>query len=209
MDWIDRGLCVGQDPARWDVENLPEGREDEAAADLCADCPVMVACAKDAQRMVDNSHAYNRIVAEWNEIHADDPGFVRREEEPPFASYQVGVVRAGVAMMDLTCVEKLSAICGQRKTVDTLCSGCGRGLWRPSTPPEERPEGSVKYHARGMCWSCGYVATGAPDRTAVLHEVMALRREGLSSTEIGKKLGISRRVVLRRAARAKELGIGA
>ena len=207
MEWIDRGLCVGDDPTRWDVENLPEGREDEAAADLCAACPVMVACAKDALRMVDNSHAYNRVVAQWNDLNAEEPGFTPREEEPSFASYQEGVVRAGVAMIDTTCVEKLSAICGERKPVEMLCEGCGRALWRPGTPPEQRPEGSVKYHCRGKCWRCGHRPRKSPRAEVPIESVAELHNAGLSNSIIAMTFGVHKSTIASRMSAARKAGL--
>ncbi|RJO79333.1 WhiB family transcriptional regulator [Nocardia panacis] len=77
--WRDRAACAGQDPRRWDVENLPADDPDGAAARLCANCRVQVQCARDALVPVD----ITRIVGTG---HLEAPDLVELS----------GTVRAGI-----------------------------------------------------------------------------------------------------------------
>lgn len=90
LDWQFIAKCTAPDadPMRWDVESLdPERDVDEQARELCAGCPVMKECLRDA---LTGDNAYR--------------GFP--EEDDPSAP-TTGVVRAGKVWGDRTEVKQV------------------------------------------------------------------------------------------------------
>ncbi len=51
-EWRSKAKCVGDDPRKWDVENLPFFGKEKAAEVLCAGCPVLQKCRVDAERVM-------------------------------------------------------------------------------------------------------------------------------------------------------------
>lgn len=48
MSWRAYAKCAGDDPAKYEVTNLPRRRKHETARALCAGCPVQSECLRDA-----------------------------------------------------------------------------------------------------------------------------------------------------------------
>ena len=50
QEWVVHGKCVGDDPTRYEVENLNPFDRDRDAKRLCAGCPVAGQCLADARK---------------------------------------------------------------------------------------------------------------------------------------------------------------
>lgn len=85
VTWQRRGYCYGEDPRRWETENLTPGREAEEAEALCAGCPVKQECAQDAVQPIPMPAVYRRNRLGEVECVQDS-----------YAVMVSGVVRAGV-----------------------------------------------------------------------------------------------------------------
>lgn len=84
-EWKKRGLCAGRDPRDWETENLPAGKEQEAAKALCNGCPVLKECAADAVKPF-----YMPGIRR-------DLGLGMEQVERPYIARVTGVVVAGIA----------------------------------------------------------------------------------------------------------------
>ncbi|QNN99407.1 WhiB family transcription factor [Gordonia Phage Sephiroth] len=86
MHWMLRAKCRGMDPSKFEVENLPPGREDIEAARLCAGCTVVPECAEDALRSHNVSRALRAVAGQPDPEPGDD------------MVPTLGVVRAGLVI---------------------------------------------------------------------------------------------------------------
>jgi hypothetical protein len=77
VGWQAKAKCRDADPETWYVENLPAEDPAGAATQLCAGCPVLVECAKDAVTPVDMAKLLGTF-------------------ETPDLVHVSGVVRAGI-----------------------------------------------------------------------------------------------------------------
>lgn len=87
--WKDDAKCATLDPELYETEHLPEGREDEAARELCEGCPVLRQCAIDALKPVDMARVLGT---------AEEPDFLYKPGDvtPEGDVFELGVVRAGI-----------------------------------------------------------------------------------------------------------------
>jgi hypothetical protein len=76
-DWRRRSKCLTRNPRDYETENLPKGREADAARALCAGCSVIKECATDAVQPINMTQLLGT-------------------EESHDIIYVSGVVRAGI-----------------------------------------------------------------------------------------------------------------
>ncbi|MBF6063035.1 WhiB family transcriptional regulator [Nocardia terpenica] len=141
MSWRMLAKCAGDDPARYEVENLPPGREHETANALCQGCPVRTQCLREALTPINVSRTLG--------LHD------RRD-----VIQQTGVVRGGIPLglpgirntvrpypVELGCTLAPADESG----VPLECLGCHRPMRRRGDA--SRP-GTVLEDARGRCGTC-------------------------------------------------------
>lgn len=140
MSWRNYAKCAGDDPARYEVANLPRGREHQAAYALCEGCPVRTRCLREALIPVDMS----ALLGVW---------------EQPDVIVQTGVVRGGVPLgLGLRRIPRPPRANAEAPSGSTRlsgpnvrCSECYRPMRRAHEPPQP---GVVLVNARGRCGSC-------------------------------------------------------
>lgn len=106
MTWVERGLCVGQNPLWWDsdwlIANSAGGTEDDrrraasaTARRLCDGCPVWTECRDDAAEKIDIAEPFNRCAAVFNESGLGAYAGETVRPEPVWLADVSSVVRAG------------------------------------------------------------------------------------------------------------------
>ncbi|WP_378734967.1 WhiB family transcriptional regulator [Nocardia brasiliensis] len=158
MSWRSYAKCAGDDPAKYEVANLPRGREHETANALCEGCPVRSRCLREALMPLNMS----KLLGVW---------------ERPDVIGQSGVVRGGVPLgLGQRRVPRPSVVAAEgvsesaeSSPVAVRCSDCHRPMRHRSEPPKP---GTVLANAGGRCGNCyrkQRERCGIEPRTAYTH----------------------------------------
>ncbi|WP_425298024.1 WhiB family transcriptional regulator [Nocardia brasiliensis] len=139
MSWRAHAKCAGDDPAKYEVANLPRGRIHETARALCAGCPVRIECLRDALISIQ----VTRLL-----------GIREGKNKPPDVIGQSHVVRGGVPLgvgraRYWRPHRHLAGTAPQDDSgISERCSDCHRPMLYRGQPP--RP-GWVRAGAGGRC----------------------------------------------------------